>query len=66
MTIAELRKRAGLTQRQLAQKIKVSIPTIRGWERGRDGKRMFEVVARLCEALECSPKDLTGEKDGGS
>lgn len=32
--LAELRKDAGLTQRQLAQQLHVSLNTVSGWERG--------------------------------
>lgn len=58
--VAELRKRAGLTQRQLAIKLDVTESTIANWEQGRNALTWFERVARLCEALSCSPNELFG------
>ena len=58
--VAELRKRVGLTQRQLAIKLDVTESTISNWEQGRNALAWFERVARLCEALNCSPNELFG------
>ncbi len=56
--VAELRKRAGLTQRQLAIKLNVTESTIANWEQGRNALTWFERVALLCKALNCSPNEL--------
>ncbi len=56
--IAKLRKKAGLTQRELADQVGVTETTIRNYEKSRNATEWFERVARLCEALKCSPKDL--------
>ena len=56
--IAELRRAAGLTQRQLADSIGVDPSTIRNWERNRNTIEAFVRFAKLCEALGCSPDDL--------
>ncbi len=56
--VAELRERAGLSQTQLAALMGVDTNTIRNWERGRSGLDWFVKLARLCEILECDPKDL--------
>ncbi len=56
--VAELRKRREITQRQLANLVGVTETTIRNWENSRSGVDWFERVARLCEALECTPKEL--------
>jgi transcriptional regulator with XRE-family HTH domain len=55
--LAEVRRRCGLTQRQLAIAIGVTLTTVQNWERGRAGlpaKRM----AALANALHCQPIDL--------
>lgn len=56
--VAELRKRAELTQRELAIALGVTETTIRNWERGRNSVEWFERVAKLCETLKCKPDDL--------
>jgi transcriptional regulator with XRE-family HTH domain len=56
--IAELRKQKNLTQRQLADLVGVDPSTIRNWERNRGGVETFMRLAKLCEALNCQPRDL--------
>lgn len=56
--IAELREAVGLTQRELANKVGVTDTTIRNYEKGRSVLEWIERVIRLCEALNCEPKDL--------
>ena len=56
--VAELRKSLNLTQRQLADMVGVTETTIRNWENNRSGIEWFERVSKLCEALNCQPKDL--------
>jgi transcriptional regulator with XRE-family HTH domain len=56
--IATLRDKAGLTQLELAQKVKVTETTIANWEKGRSGTDWFERIIRLCDALHCAAKDL--------
>lgn len=61
--VAELRERAGLTQRQLADLVDVDPSTIRNWERNRNSVDAFVRVAKLCEALNCSPDQLYAQED---
>lgn len=56
--VAVLRKRAGLTQRQLADALGVTESTIANYEQGRNGLDWFERVAKLCKTLNCVPEDL--------
>ena len=63
MAISEIRNKRKLTQKQLAAAVGVSVPTVRNWEKGREGGRMFDVVARLCKVLNCEPEDLIGGDD---
>lgn len=63
--VAELRKRARLTQRQLAIRLDVTESTIANWEQGRNAITWFERVALLCEALNCSPNELFGYVEVG-
>lgn len=58
--IRELREKRGLSQRRLAQALDLTENTIANWENGRTGLDWFERVAKLCEALECSPNELFG------
>lgn len=56
--VAELRRRAGLTQRQLADEVGVTESTISNWEQGRNSLVWLERVAKLCKALNCTPDQL--------
>ncbi|MEO0533288.1 MAG: helix-turn-helix transcriptional regulator [Cyanobacteria bacterium P01_A01_bin.123] len=56
--VAELRKQCDLTQRELADLVGVTETTVRNWENNRSGVEWFVRVAKLCEALKCSPNDL--------
>jgi putative transcriptional regulator len=56
--ITKLREAVGLTQRELADKVGVTDTTIRNYEKGRSVLEWIERVIRLCEALNCEPKDL--------
>jgi len=56
--IAELRKKANLSQRDLAESVKVKEATIASWEQGRTGNVWFERLVRLCDALNCQAQDL--------
>ena len=53
-----LRARRGLTQRQLAALASVRQDTISALERGDSHGIQFDTLARLCEALGCTPGDL--------
>jgi transcriptional regulator with XRE-family HTH domain len=55
--IKTMRKRAGLTQRQLAERLGVTHNTVSRWE---TGERMPRNLRALCTALECTLTDLLG------
>lgn len=61
--LSAVRRRAGLTQKELAERVGVTETTIRNWENNRSGAEWFDRVARLCETLQCQPKDLLELKD---
>ena len=56
--VSDLRKKAGLTQRQLADFVGVTESTIRNLENNRNGVEQMERFAKLCKALDCNPSDL--------
>jgi putative transcriptional regulator len=56
--VAELRKAKTLTQRELADLVGVTETTVRNWENNRSGVDWFDRIAKLCQALDCSPQDL--------
>jgi len=59
LTLAKLREQAGLTQRQLADALGVTITTISNWERGaKEPNLTFAQVKRVTEVLHCSLDDL--------
>ena len=55
--LAEVRRRSGLTQRQLAKAVGVQLTTVQNWERGRTGLPAKRLAA-LANALHCQPIDL--------
>ena len=80
--LRELRKKAGLTQEELAEYVDVHLNTISRWENGIDTPKTFK-IKRLAEALHVSELELlngpamqewelrmvvnkTGEKEGGT
>jgi len=59
LTLMKLREDVGLTQRELAQVLGVTITTISGWENGRHEPRLtFSQTKLLTEILRCSLDDL--------
>ncbi len=66
MTIGEIiqtkRKKAGLTQKQLAEKVGVAAITIQQYERNvREPK--FEMLVKISEARSCSPQEFWQNAD---
>lgn len=56
--VAQLREKAGLTQRQLANLVGVTESTIRNLERNRNGVEQIERIVKLCRALRCNAEEL--------
>lgn len=56
--IGQRRRIADLTQLELSQIVGVTETTIANWEKGRSGLAWIERVAKMCQALDCSPSDL--------
>lgn len=59
MRLQQLRKRAGLSQRQLADAAGVPVGNIRHWEHGRRTP-LLDAAARLAQALSVSIDELAG------
>lgn len=55
--IKQYRKKAGLTQPELAQLLKVSFSTLRRWE-AYGGQPRADELKRLCEVLGCTESEL--------
>jgi transcriptional regulator with XRE-family HTH domain len=59
LTPALLRKRAGLTQRRVAETLNKKVTTISDWERGTVQPRLsFTEVKRLMELYDCTLDEL--------
>ncbi|MBD1933454.1 MULTISPECIES: helix-turn-helix transcriptional regulator [Cyanophyceae] len=59
LTLAELRKRAGLTQRKLADILDVTIKTVSAWERGEHEPCLtLTQTKKLVDGLQCSLNEL--------
>lgn len=61
-TLTRARLNAGLTQDALARQIQVTPITVSRWERGVTTP-VGDALARLCEALGCSPVELLERSD---
>ena len=59
--IRELRKRAGMTQPQLAERVGVHETTIRRWEQETDKGPDTAMIMKLAEALNVSAENLLSE-----
>lgn len=59
LTLASLRKRSNLTQRQIADLLNVTVTTVSAWERGTQVPRLtFVQVETLMSALGCTIREL--------
>ncbi|NJR52864.1 MAG: helix-turn-helix transcriptional regulator [Leptolyngbyaceae cyanobacterium CSU_1_3] len=57
--LVELRKRAGVTQKAVADALGVTDHTVRNWEKGREEPRLFIwQVKALCNLLHCELEEL--------
>ena len=57
VTIRELRKKLGLTQLELANKLEISFSTLRRWE-VYDGQPQANEIKKLCEVFHCTEAEL--------
>ena len=58
-SLADLRKRSNLTQRQVADLLNVTVTTVSAWERGTQVPRLtFAQIEKLLNALGCTIQDL--------
>jgi transcriptional regulator with XRE-family HTH domain len=55
--LQRLRKRAGLSQRELAALVGVAEITVRKWETGKRAPRLMR-IKELAKALKCAPAQL--------
>ena len=62
MKLAEMRKRAGVSQIELAKHVEKSDRTIQSWEAGK-ASPPADVVWEMCEFLGCDPNTLLGWYD---
>ena len=64
--LKELRKKAGLTQSELAETIRLSIKTVQRWEQNERQPRMDE-IKKLAQALNVTDSELlNGKQDLGT
>lgn len=66
--ISELRKskKPIITQREIAIALDVTEQTIYNWEQGTGISIWIERVVKLCEMLDCEPKDLLIQENTGN
>ena len=60
--ISELRQRRGLTQKQIADQLGMTVTGFQNWERERNSKKLIARVAKLCAVLNCSLDDLVEDQ----
>lgn len=65
MILQEIRKKKGMTQKELAEKIGVSEWTIKAYEQGKRAleNATIDIILDLCIALECSVEELFADDD---
>ena len=61
--LRKIRKRTGITQEELAEKLNISSKTVQRWEWGERTPRMQE-IKKLCEVLHVSEAELLNEPQG--
>ncbi|MCI5728202.1 MAG: helix-turn-helix domain-containing protein, partial [Clostridia bacterium] len=59
-TLLQLRRRAGMTQKELAQRLNVTDKAVSKWENGR-AKPTTDTLRKLAALLDVSPEDLLRE-----
>ncbi|NFO29031.1 helix-turn-helix transcriptional regulator [Clostridium botulinum] len=60
--IKRVRQNKGLTQKQLAEELKVNINTIQNYENGRREPKM-ETILKICDILNCAPMEILSFED---
>ena len=66
LSLADLRKRASLTQRQVADLLDVTVTTVSAWERGTQVPRLtFAQIEKLLTAFSCTIQDLVAATSQG-
>ncbi|RAM49461.1 MAG: XRE family transcriptional regulator [Hapalosiphonaceae cyanobacterium JJU2] len=58
LTPMSLRKRAGLTQRQVAQALDIQTQTVGSWEKGGIPHLPPSKIKKLCEVFNCTLDEL--------
>ena len=61
--LRKIRKRTGITQEELAEKLNISSKTVQRWEWGERTPRMEE-IQKLCEVLHVSEAELLNAPQG--
>lgn len=61
--IKYLRKKSNLTLEEVGEKVGVGKSTVRKWENGQIANMRRDKIAKLAEALNCSPAYLMGWED---
>lgn len=64
LSLMSLRKRAGLSQRQVAQAIDVQTQTVGRWEQGATPRLTPSQMKKLLEVFDCSLDDLIEAFEG--
>lgn len=62
MRLAELRKHAGLTQKELAEKAGISLHTYRNWEQGHRRGPSAKFLIALARVLNTTPEVLLNSR----
>ena len=58
-TFKQMRKQVGLTQRQVAEALKITDQTVSNWESNRvEPKLTIHQTQMLCQVLQCGLEDL--------
>ena len=61
--LMKLRRKEGMTQKEFADRLGVTVTTISNWEKGRRNLNWINTTYEICQILNCDLADLANRKE---